>query len=86
MVLQDRDFFFEVVLKEIAQFLAVGCGFSGFGCLLLGLSFQVCDTHNRNGITVIGDVFLRPRVTGPDVVLLGRNGLSILHDPKLPPQ
>jgi hypothetical protein len=48
-----------------------------------GLSFQVCDTHNCNSITVIHDMFLGARVTGPDVVLLGRDGLSILHDPKL---
>ena len=45
--------------------------------------FQVCDAHNRNGITVIDDVFLRARVTSPNVVLLGRHGLSILHYPKL---
>ena len=53
------------------------------GLCFLRSSFQVCDTHYRNGITVIDDVFLRARVTGPDVVLLGRNGLSILHDLKL---
>ena len=35
------------------------------GLCFLRSTFQVCDTHYRNGTTVIDDVFLRAHVSGP---------------------
>src|ERR1700751_5169775 len=48
------------------------------------LSLQVGDPHYCDHVPVIVRLLFCVLVAGPDKVLLGRKGLSILLDPKLP--
>ena len=48
------------------------------------LSLQVRDPHDRDRVPVIIRLLFCVLVAGPDKVLLGRKGLSLLLDPKLP--
>ncbi len=47
-------------------------------------SHQVRDPHNSDHVPVIVRLLFCILVAGPDKVLLGRKGLSLLLDPKLP--
>jgi hypothetical protein len=47
-------------------------------------SKQVCDPHNSDHVPVIVRLLFCVLVTGPDKILLGCKGLSLLLDPKLP--
>src|SRR5437899_1115006 len=48
------------------------------------LSLQVRDPHNRDHVSIVERLLFCVLVAGPDKVLLGRKGLSLLLDPKLP--
>src|SRR4051812_19103103 len=47
------------------------------------LSLQVRDPHNCDHVPIIERLLLCVLVAGPDKVLLGRKGLSLLLEPKL---
>ena len=48
------------------------------------LSLQVRDPHDRDRVPIVVRLLFCVLVAGPDKVLLGRKGLSLLLDPELP--
>jgi hypothetical protein len=48
------------------------------------LSLQIRDPHDCDHVPIVVRLLLCVLVAGPDKVLLGRKGLSLLLDPKLP--
>src|SRR6202790_2874925 len=48
------------------------------------LSLQVRDPHDRDRVPIVVRLLFCVLVAGPDKVLLGRKGLSLLLDPKFP--